>query len=350
MKGHWLSQTRKLNRHYQDGEWEEEEKKDPDKKTWDGKEPLDLHGALVAPFYGVFMNGKFVNYIDVRELSYQQSKNPEIEYAKLNVDVRPYIPRVADKYYDWNEEVIFGQHMEQGKQTELQWFAHEKGMEITVSDDRDYFFAKIGDLPSGTDLSKKMFTLVKPDYDLYILRAKYNKPKDIFDIHANSYDIEEIYNDFALKEVPIDIPKNEDIVKLTYDRTDGALRGFYGYFGEEPHGDLYMRDTSAYPSFFQKIKYKYRDKKYVITVGQLPETSPSTETSWAGKQYVREWTIGRVSQDCFPGRPDLPGNIYNFPSGFKLTFESIPQEKEHTYFVMFILKKISTIKGALTGW
>lgn len=348
MKGHWLSQTRKLNRHYQDGELEEgkegkeEEKKDPDKKTWDGSEPLDLNGALVAPYYGVFMNGKFANYIDVHELSYQNSKIPEIEYAKLNVDVKPYIPRVADKYYDWNEEVIFGQHMEQGKQTELQWLTHKNGMRIIHNDDNFIFADEIGKLPSGIDLSKKEFTLIKPEYDLYILRAKYQFGK-------YSHDIGKLYEEWVPKEIPIELPKKESNKNPEYAEPAVAYLGFYGYFGEEPHGDLYMRDVDAHVLHFQDIVTVYKDKKYVILTGGSPPTSPSTETSWAGKQYVSVWSVRNLSQYLFPSKHHLPGIVHNHFDNVQY-FEGVPKDSKYMYKKMFVLKKVTTIKGALTGW
>lgn len=354
MKGHWLSQTRKLNRHYQDGELEEEEKeekKDPDKKTWDGEKPLIPVTALVAPFYGVFINGAFSPYIDVEKYSYTQSNVHDIQYAKVDVDVRPYIPRVSqnynENYYDWNEEVIHGQHMEQGKQTPLKWFTHKDGCIIKKWSENGVFSEDIGSIPGGVDLSVQQFDLIKPKYDLYLLRIRKKEGMQTY------YNIKDLCDKWSSDSIPYDFEvEDTSHHDKKFNWVAFSKRGLYGYFGEEPKGDLYMRSTMASRYSFQNPIIQYHKTKYKFLAGGTPPTSPSTETSWAGKQEVSSWDTGDVSASCYTQSGDLPGfkyRKYDTTEFIEIHMGIEHKVSEYLYSKIFILKGLTHMKGTIVG-
>lgn len=327
MRGHWQGGAlRKMNHHWQGAIASTD-------KVWDGSDNLVPTDCIFAPFYGVFVNGSFLGYTDVTALSYQQSSDPDLQYAKLDVEVKPYIPRITDGYYDWDAS--------QGTQSPLQWLAHPNGCVIRRWDVDNLNYTDIGSIPAGTDFSSEQFDLIKPEYDCYILKGR-------FDTIGYSRNIKTLYDSWSNGSIRYDFraTKVQSLVTSPHNYI-----GLYGLFGEEPKGASYQYNTTALlePMF---LGYSVKEFKNIATKfvsGGTPPTSPTTQVSWSGKQYPSIWHTGVVNQLYQPYNPhNLPGFIY--PNNAVVNFVR-PNSGDLTYCYaqVFILKKLKKIRGTITG-
>lgn len=328
MRGHWQGGAlRKMNHHWQGAIVSQKE------KEWDGSDNLVPTDCIFAPYYGVFFNGSFLGSTDVTALNYQQSSDPDIEYAKIDVEVKPYIPRITDGYYDWDAS--------QGTQSPLEWIAHPNGCVIRRWDPDGVYYTDIGTIPSGTDFSTQQFDLIQPEYDYYVLRGRY-------DTVGSSRNIKTLYDGWSTGKITYDFKASKIQSLIT---SPENFMGLFGLFGEEPKGSAYQYDVtslmeSMHLSFGQK---QFRGTLPQFITGGTPLTSPTTQVSWSGKQYPSIWHTGCINQRYQPSNlHNLPGFIYT--EGKSVQFLR-PNSGDLTYCYaqVFILKKLKKIRGTITG-
>ena len=324
MRGHWVSQTRKLNRHYQSGGG----------KKWDGNGILRPVDCIFAPYYGVFTNGVFLGKTDVRNLSWTMSADANIDFAKIPVKVKPYIPRITDGYYDWDAS--------QGQQQPLQWITHENGCVIRFWDADVRAYTDIATIPANTDLSTAQFDLIQPEYDYYIFRG-------LFSVLGYSYNAKTAYDALTDGKITYNFKaiKTASLVSSPHN-----FLGLYGYFGNE--NVPYYNDTSAlmtpmYMDYSKGFGRPYFGTETKVVTGGGPTLSPNTETSWSGEQRPSIWHTGCINSQYMSYSPyNLPGFIY--PDKFKSSFYRTNDPNDtYTYAQVFILKGLKKIRGTIYG-
>lgn len=159
MKGHWLSQTRKLNRHYQSGEIVDKS----------GKSKLSPEEGCIykvvkndtkyypAPSYCVLKDGKMLQEISY-DRNYSASGVEGIEISEEQVlEYVPYIPKDSDDYYV--KPII--------DKKPVIWKA-EKAFDVIEGDAKE----KIVSFLAGEDLSSKNANLIKLTYGGYVIKKK----------------------------------------------------------------------------------------------------------------------------------------------------------------------------------
>lgn len=302
-------------------------------KTWDGDGGLRPLDCFFAPYYGIFVNGQFEKYTDVSNLTWQPTADPNLEYAKIQVDVRPYIPRITDQYYDWDAS--------QGQQTPLQWIAGQNGCVIRRWDPDGMFYTDVETIPAGTDFSTAQFDLIKPTFDYYIFRG-------LFSNIGYSYNTATALAPFTDGKITYDFLAQ----KISGAQGVNSMHGLHGLFGEEPKGSAYQYTTSA----LMKQMFLDDSKKFGNPVsgtgtkaitGGAPPTSPTTQVSWSGVQYPAIWHTGCVNSDF------IPMNVSNLP-GFKnagstLFFRTDNGTSQYAYAQAFVLKKLEKVRGTIVG-
>ena len=326
MRGHWQSQTRKLNRHYQSG--------GAGGKKWDGDGILRPVDCLLAPYYGVFTNGTFLGRTDVRNLSWTLSADANIDFAKIPVEVKPYIPRITDGYYDWDSS--------QGQQQPLKWITNNNGCVIRFWDADGQNYTDIATIPGNTDLSTEQFDLIQPEYDYYIFRG-------LFSVLGYSYNAKTAYDALTDGKITYNFKATKQTSQVP---SVTNYLGLYGYFGNE--NDQYYNNTTAlmtqmYIDFDKGFGRAYFGTETKVVTGGTPPLSPFTQTSWSGEQRPSIWHTGSINSQFIPYNVhNLPGFIY--PNNFKLPFYRTNDPNDiYTYAQVFILKGLKKIRGTIVG-
>lgn len=305
----------------------------PVERTWDGVGGLRPLDCFLAPYYGVFMNGRFEKYTEVGNLTWQQSADPNIDYAKITVEVRPYIPRITDNYYDWDAS--------QGQQTPLQWIAGQNGCVIRRWDPDGIFYTDVETLLPGIDFSTEQFDLIQPTFDYYILRG-------LFSTVGYSYNTAQALSGLTDGKITYNFAAQ----KISGVNGVASVQGLHGLFGEEPKGGAYQYVTSApmtqmfmdYSKNFGTLQLGTGSK--TITGGG-PPTSPTTQVSWSGVQYPAIWHTGCINSDF------IPYNVHNLPgfrnAGVTPFFRANNGTTTYAYAQAFILKKLEKVRGTIVG-
>lgn len=320
MRGHWVSQTRKLNRHYQSA--------GGGNKIWkDG--PLFPVNALQAPFYGVFIGGAFAPWIDVSQLAFSTSVDSTVDLCKIDCVVKPYIPRITDGWYPWNEET-------QGTQKELTWFAGDNGCEILYGNSgAPGSYPGFDIIPAGTDLSAYELPLIHPTYDFYIARRKYSD--------GAYYDMKSVYDDLTNGRAKYSFKAAKNDSK--------GHNGFVGSFGNE-NINLYYNHDKLWNDFMsasvnRQFGVEYFGTQNKFSVQGVIEKNPSTETGWSGKQTVTGMYCNGLSEYMQPDYKILPGFIYSSKTIF--TRPGMGDYTDYCYTPVWVLKDLEVKKGAVTG-
>lgn len=321
MRGHWESQTRKLNRHYQSS--------GVGSKVWTSGQLFPTN-ALQAPFYGVFIGGAFAPSIDVSQLTFSPSVDSTVYLCKIDCVVKPYIPRIADGWYPWDEE-------DQGIQRELTWFAGENGCEILYGNSLGIpgSYPGFDIIPAGTDLSTYELPLIHPTYEFYIARRKYSD--------GAYYNMKEVYDDLTNGRAKYSF-------KATKNDSKGS-NGFLGTFGNENIDVYYNREKHwnnlMCASATRQFGVEYFGTQNKFAVQGVIEKNPSTETSWSGKQTVTAMYCNALSEYMQPNYQVLPGFIYQSNTIF--TRPNMGDYTDYCYTPVWVLKDLEVRKGAVTG-
>lgn len=299
-----------------------------DTHTWkDGN--LFPTNALQAPFYGVFINGTFAPWIDISQLVFSPSVDSTVDLCKIECEVKPYIPRIADGWYPWNEET-------QGTQKELTWITGENGCRIlygntigTAPEDYPGFDT----IPAGTDLSTYELPLIVPTYDFYIARRSY--------ADGAYYDMSSVYNELT-----------DGKVKYSFKSTKTEAvghNGFVGSFGNENidlyynHDKLWEHTMSSSSGF--GIEYYGTQNKFAVQ--GVIEKKPSSETGWSGEQTVTGMYCNRLTEYMQPVYKILPGFVYSSETSFNRP--NMGDYTDYCYAPVWVLKSLEVKKGPITG-
>ena len=304
-------------------------------RTWDGEGSLVPQGYYFSPFYAAFSNGQPLLKTDVTKLSFSASIDPNIEIAKIDVDVRPYIPRITDGYYEWDESV-------QGQQLPLQWIADDNGCVIRFWDYNGLTYTDVATIPGSTDFSEQTFDLIKPDYDFYVVRGLKTNV-------GYSYNLEAVYNDISTGKIKYDISAKMNPAGVS--NLSGYYHGMYGDFGDYGAGATIL--TGAPMSSFVLgynngfITYPVADRTKFIT-GGTPRRSPDSQRSWSGTQRPSIWHTGAVNSRSIPNGPYLlPG--FKYPTGATMEMVEPVEGGDYRYAALWVLKKLTKMTGTIVG-
>ena len=301
-----------------------------DTHTWrDGS--LFPTTALQAPFYGVFINGAFAPFIDISTLTFSPSVDSTVDLCKIECEVKPYIPRIADKWYDWDTE-------SQGEQKELRWIAGEAGCKIFYDNtigSAPQEYPGFDVIPAGTDLSTYELPLIVPTYDFYIARRRYSD--------GAYYNMKNVYDELTDGKAKYSFKAN---------KTEGkGNNGFVGSFGNE-NINLYLSRDKLWDDFmsastYRKFGAKYYGTQNKFSVQGVIEKNPSSETSWSGKQTVTGMYCNPFSEYMQPDKNVLPGFVYNNWTIF--TRPNMGDYIDYCYTPVWVLKSLEVKKGPVTG-
>lgn len=345
MRGHWESQTRKLNRHYQSAS---------NDKTWNRIGLLIPLDCVYAPFYGVFRtdNGMPLFKTDITGLSFSQSVDPKIEIAKIDVDVRPYIPRISDDYYYWDSEW--------GSQQPLQFVAGENGCKIRFYDYFDenlqhFTYKDIMTIPAGTDFGQCKFDLIKPEYDFYVVRGL---KTDV----GGQYDLGTVYESISTGTVKYDIKvRQRNVFTGGYGSTTYGFGFDLGLFGDSVRGDVYYNNSGLhmFPFIMESYSFDYFDYTKFFTGGTPPlcynygYPTPADGYGLSGLQCPEIWHTGPITSDASDYfRYRMPGFIYEHSGGASGTtyMTPIPMAPDnYMYATLWVLKRLTKINSTIMG-
>lgn len=329
MRGHWISETRKLNRHWQSGGGS-------GLKYWDGTGILNPIDCYLAPFYGVFQNGAFLGRTDVSSLTFSATTDNYIEIAEVeDIEVKPYIPRITDNYYDWNSTT-------QGTQSPLQWIAHEDGCVVRYWEASGNVYHDLQTIPADTDFSATQFSLIKPSYKFYVLRGNHNNI-------GYSYNVSTVITPLLPSRIAYNFQATIDTsaTQVSY------MHGLYGLFGQEDQGSTYQYNTTALmtPTMLlyspNKWGLSYYGTATKFITGGTPPTSPTSQVSWSGVQYPSIWHIGPI---CGQWRPNNDSDLNGFTNIGSVSFQSQREGGgDYVYAQIMILQGLEKITGTITG-
>ena len=318
MRGHWLSQTRKLNRHYQSA--------GTGVRVWDGSKDLCPADCFVAPSYALMNNGQMINAIPYSSLVFEPSPMDGIDMCKIDCTVEPYIPKIADNYFPWNEE-------KQGVQKEVTWFA-DKDFKIYYPEGSKLKFIEHPllntiPIPEGTDFSSLKLPLIVPEYDVYVLRRSTEggvKTKELFDQLGGG---KCTYN-----------------FKVYNGKDMSAFRLLFGKFGNET-SDVYL-DASTGPTHLNDISNRYVGWDNVCITGAIYR-NPWTTACWSGRQTLTGIITGCISRfwnENFPGCAHGDDAVYGITYFYRLGGKHYA---EYAFAMMYILKSLKKEERTITG-
>jgi hypothetical protein len=318
MRGHWVtSGLRKLNKHYQSsGNMAE--------KTWDGSKDLSPADCIVAPSYVLMRNGQMINAIPYASLAFTPSPMPGIDMCKIDCTVEPYIPKIADKYFSWNEET-------QGAQKEVTWFAGENCKvyfreKLSMIIEENPLFNTI---PEGTDFSSLSLPLIVPEYDVYVLRRS----------ESGGVDTKELFTQLGGGKCKYNF-------KTYSNKEMDEYRSLVGSFGNE-NIDLYY-NTETLPENLNNIENRYDGTWNNVFITGAIGRSPSSEGSWSGRQTITGINSGCVSRywnSKLPGCAHGDGSVYGTTYFNRLANIG----SEYAFAMMYILKRLRKEERTITG-
>ena len=312
---------------------------DPGSHSWTGGTFYPSSSfQIVAPSYGVFIEDAFTKWIDVSQLNFQavtiQGFTDFRVHKFSDVIVRPYIPTLADKYFDWNPDW--------GTQQELSWITDpDNGCVIET---RNQFLQTdiLGYLPPNMDLSALNLGLVNCVYDLYIVERDYTG--------RIAYNLKGLYEHYATGEVETTTKVNDTKV------TDISL-GVYGIIGNaNPGGGARPTSCTANPMCSGLDSHPFGNAAYgtqnKFIIGGCLATSPGSEDSFSGQQKISHiYTNAIEGIDPVSRGIGLPGFRYHElsfgpenSSGF-----SRPNMGNKIYATMWVMKELSVENGTITG-
>lgn len=318
MRGHWVtSGLRKLNKHYQSSGNIAE-------KTWDGSKDLSPADCIVAPSYVLMRSGQMINAIPYASLVFSPSPVAGIDMCKIDCTVEPYIPKISDNYFTWNEET-------QGVQKEVTWLAgkdckiyyREKKTGIPIEN------PLFNQIPEGTDFASLSLPLIVPEYDVYVLRRS----------TPGGVDTKELFTQLGGGKCKYDFKTYKEVIMEDY-------RSMVGTFGNETP-DIYY-NTETLPKNLNSIENRYDGTwDNVFITGAIGRT-PSTETGWSGRQTVTGINSGCVSRfwnSSLPGCAHGDGSIYGMTYFNRLSNIA----SKYAFAMMYILKRLRKEERTITG-
>lgn len=327
MRGYWVSQTAKFNKHWQSGGQGESPG-----RPWPSGNSFYSTEALIAPFYGLFLNGVFTPWIDVTKLSFQPT-GYDVDICELqNVEVKPYIPRVSDGFYMWDDV--------DGQQRELHWYAHEtEGCRVQIP--RSYGGNEtLFMIPPGTDMHTYQMKLLKPTYRVFILRRSFEG--------YGAYDLSELFSTVT----------GQARVKAT-----GVFENRGPYSGSGLYG-LWANENSGYDQWMSLLKRSFSlgtwgsnwagmTENDVMT-GGTPNMRAFSQSYFSGKQQISDFYTNYWDSYVVPRPSTGPGdaNMPGFEYGYGNTYFSRPvmgNNINNVYQAWFVLQKLEVIDSTIVG-
>lgn len=316
MRGHWQSQTRKLNKHYQSSGVAD--------KTWNGSKDLSPADCIVAPSYVLMKDGKMINAIPYASLIFEPSPMTGIDMCKIDCTVEPYIPKISDDYFGWNPET-------QGEQKEVAWFA---GKDCKV-----YFRDKLSMIPEenplfnvipeGTDFSMLRVPLIVPEYDVYVLRRSSTGGVDTSKLFENLGGGKCKYNFKTYSKKEMD-----------------DYRSIVGTFGDETNNIYYNEEVVQ--NNLNEIVNRYDGTWNNVFINGAISRFPGSEIGWSGRQTITSIFSGCVSRywnSKLPGCSHGSGPIYGTTYFNRLSNIG----SDYAFAMMYILKRLKKEERTITG-
>lgn len=297
---------------------------------------------LVAPSYGVFINGVFTKYIDVSELTFEPvtlSGFTDFRICQIpGVEVRPYMPKLSDNYFDWNPDF--------GTQQELSWITDPDNGCIIETRDRYMNIEVVGYLPPNIDLSRINLGLVNCTYDLYIVERDY--------AGIIGYNLKNLYEHYATGEVETEARDNDE-TKITRQPL-----GIYGLIGDANSGGgarltscLAEDMCSGYDSHPFGITLNGTENKFLI--GGCLATSPGSEDSFSGQQKISHiYTNAIDGTDPTLHNIGLPGFRYGESPSIPARSSTFSRPNQGDYInkiytTMWIMRELRVEPGTIVG-
>ena len=320
MRGHWQSQTRKLNKHYQSGGGNGLTKWNPDA----GCLYKVTKGGVTyypAPSYCVLSNGRMLQEIFWNR-QYSASGVSGVEISEeQQLEYVPYFPKTSDNYY-----------IGVGLQT-VTWIA-EKAFDVIQPDSQE---TVVTFLP-GENLDSKNANLLKLTYAGFTVRKhgagnltdkEYKALCDALYAKFGNAQIDG-RGHYTGQEVPAFYPDN---MKGTFTATLINNIGFMSEFVGNSAPYTYSMNIHAfkYPAFTVSPQYM-RDR------------------FWSGQQTVKSMVAPSITPYITGDKGGFFG-MHGFASGLG---RSIPTgvydvSTGYTYFVLQVLKKVEGVTCPITG-
>lgn len=317
MRGYWISQTAKFNKHWQSGG-----QGGGGGKIWPEGKSFQATEGIIAPFYGLFVNGVFTPEIDLSRLTFTSTAyNTDIAEVQ-NIEVKPYIPRVSDHYYLWEEEY-------DGQQRELSWYTHSQ-YGCKVWEQHYGGAAELFTIPAGVNLATYTMKLLKPTYKLYILRKPYA---------ASGYNLSQLFDEVSGQS------RVTSSGIFTDERPYGPT-GIYGELGNENSDSYYVEGEwkSDYALNINSYGIQY-DK---AASGGLPRKAID-QTYYSGRQQVTDIYSGLWSSYLLPSSThNMPGGEYGLGNTY-FARNNIGYDYSYMYAAWYILQRLDTIDGTIVG-
>lgn len=321
MRGHWLSQTRKLNRHYQSGGTGE--------TTWN-----PLAGCLYkmtkggvtyypAPSYCVLHNGRMLQEIFYNR-QYSASAISGVEISEEQVlEYVPYFPKSSDSYY-------IGTNLDP-----VTWKAYD-ALDVIENDSQEVIVS----YSAGEDLSSKNANLIKLTYAGYVLKKSGVSRFTSAEWLAVCQMLEQLHGNakidgrgfFTGYPAPGFYPQ--------------SMEGDFSWDTLPPTGINFMWDfvgNSGYVSSSQNI--------YAFKYPALAVYPQYVSTGyWSGEQKVRSLVSASITPYITSDKGGL-GGMHGFASG---SGSSVPTSvydlsMNATFTPIQILKKVEGVTCPITG-
>lgn len=309
MRGHWSSQTRKLNKHYQS----------INGNFWDPVNEflmsLTKNGEkyYVAPSYGCIRDGSMVKNLEYPDTNtFISAGTPGITiYKAEDFVMTPYIPKSSDAFYILNAVPVS--------------FVANNDFDLKTNDTE---YEVICSYKSGQNLTEVEANFLSLTYDVYVTYKKGTA-------RYTSEELRSIANEIK-NTTKLDGSPN---FKKEYEQN---IQDIYGYFSaaiSQPYGLYYMNNLTA-----NRGVYGYDTARRII---QFPARTLQPQYFsnyyWNGEQKVTDMYSRPIFSRISAGSTMCgfnPGNSIESTQIFDLTGWIKP---------WFVLKEINTMKGSVTG-
>lgn len=315
MRGHWQSQTRKLNRHYQSAGGNNGCTWDPS-KSYLFRMKKDNKYYYPAPWYAYFKDGKLVQKLNFAEMQFNEFIDGMTVYKEEGIELVPYLPKTSDDYYVGNTQ-------------ELSFVANKDFDLIITANYQDYVIASY---KAGENINSVSCNLLKLKYDLYVVRKDgltAFTDDECFDVY------DKIYAKAKCKGVPE--------FSQMYDSTNAD--SFYGIFsaaiGQDREYQLPFQE-----GMIGNMGYNTHDDNHAgySLFGLRPQYFGYK--FWNGEQKINSMYVG-----------PLWSKFYNRKTGgfYAANIDDIDTTSIYSglynarFKTFYILREVDTWEGAITG-
>lgn len=323
MRGHWLSQTRKLNKHYQSGGTG-----GTGETTWN-----PLAGCLYkmtkggvtyypAPSYCVLHNGSML-----QEIFYNRQYSPSavagVEISEEQVlEYVPYFPKSSDSYY-------IGTNL-----NPVSWKAYD-ALDVIENDSQEVIVS----FNAGEDLSSKNANLLKLTYAGYVLKksglSRFNSAEWL----AVCQMLEQMHGNakidgrgfFTGYPTPGFYPEN--------------MVGDFSWSSYPPNGINFMSDFVGNSGFYAYSQSMHAFKYPAFTV----HSRYVSTGSWSGEQKVRSLVSASIPPYITSNKGGLSMQGFASGSGSSTPTSLYDLSFDATFAPIQILKKVEGVTCPITG-